>query len=529
MDGAAPAELELKLRLPRTAVAAVLRHPAVAAVKRGRVRASTLRSTYFDTDDGRLAKAGIGLRLRREGRRWLQTVKGPLDPRSGAGLAARPEYEWPLRAGETMPPLDATRFALTPWRRKLDKAMREGLRARFVTTFERTTVPLAFPDSTMAMLSLDVGEIRAAAGGGRVQVCELEVELESGHSHNLFELAHALAADVPLAIETRSKAARGYALLAPATRVPARAEDAALEGKTSTADALAAMLRSCARQIEANADGLTTEADPEWIHQMRIGTRRLRACLALMRDVAPAAALDPIAAEAQWLARVLGRARDLDVLAGETLPAIAAALRDNTGQAAPGGGAVLRALRSRVLARRKRARDDARAAVASVRFTRLLLAVGAFAARPRFCVGDGTPAAATLAGRARQMARPVLERRQHKLLRRGDGLPRAAPSARHAARLAAKRLRYAAEFFAVLFPRRKARAYLAALEALQDILGALNDASVAADLASDLAGPDATATATLRGWAAAQSAARADTLRAAWHHFTRARPFWSTD
>ena len=87
MESAGPAEIELKLRLPRSAVAAVLRHPAVAAVRRGRTRVATLRSTYFDTDDIRLARAGIGLRLRREGRRWLQTIKGPQDPRSGAGPA----------------------------------------------------------------------------------------------------------------------------------------------------------------------------------------------------------------------------------------------------------------------------------------------------------------------------------------------------------------------------------------------------------------------------------------------------------
>src|ERR1044071_7737226 len=133
MEGAVPVEQELKLRLPRSAVAAVLRHPAIAAVKRGRTRVAKLRSTYFDTDAARLAKAGIGLRIRREGRRWLQTIKGPLDARSGAGLAARPEYEWPLRGRHAMPPIDVLRFALTPWRRKLDKAHREGLRPRFAT------------------------------------------------------------------------------------------------------------------------------------------------------------------------------------------------------------------------------------------------------------------------------------------------------------------------------------------------------------------------------------------------------------
>ncbi|HET9046760.1 MAG TPA: inorganic triphosphatase, partial [Casimicrobiaceae bacterium] len=303
MEGEDPAELELKLRLPRAAVAAVLRHPAIAAVKRGRMRVTQLRSTYFDTDAARLAKAGIGLRIRSEGRRWLQTIKGPLVSRSGAGLAARPEYEWPLRAlprtPAAMPPLDTVRFALTPWRRKLDKAMREGLHARFVTVFQRTTIPLAFPDSTMATLALDVGEIRTMQGARKVQVCELEIELETGHPHNLFELAQALCRDVALGVETQSKAARGYALLSPSPRTPVRAEDAELESKTPTGAALAAILRSCIRQIEGNFDGVLAESDPEWVHQMRIGTRRLRACFALMRDLVPADALEPLRAEAR--------------------------------------------------------------------------------------------------------------------------------------------------------------------------------------------------------------------------------------
>lgn len=524
MDAAASAELELKLRLPRSAVAAVLRHPAVAEVKRGRTRVAMLRSTYFDTAAARLAKAGIGLRLRRDGRRWLQTIKGPMDARSGGGLAARPEYEWPLStfasAGEAAPPLDTTRFALTPWRRKLDKAMREGLHPRFVTAFRRTTIPLVFLDGTRAALAVDVGDIRASSGSARTQVFELEIELESGHAHNLFELARALAADVPLAIETRSKAARGNALLAPSAPMPARAEDAVLDPKASTADALAAMLRSCARQIEANADGVLAETDPEWIHQMRIGTRRLRACLALMRDLVPADTLAPLRADARWLARSLGPARDLDVLGDETLPAIAAAV--------PGadGAASLRLLRARVERLRRDTRAEARDAVASPRFVQLLLGVGALAARPRFGVDEASPAAATLASPARRFARPVLKQRQRKLQRRGANLPSATPAARHAARLAAKQLRYATEFFAALFPRRRTRAYRAALARLQDILGTLNDATVAVDLAATIAGARAPATATLRGWAAAQSAVRAEALAAAWQHFNRARPFW---
>ena len=524
------AEQELKLRLPPSAIAAVLRHPAVLAAKRGRMHTAAMHATYYDTADLRLARARIGLRVRREGPRWRQTIKGPPDARSGGGLVARPEYEWPLAAGATRaspPPIDRARFADTPWRRKLDKAARDGLAPMFSTVFDRSSVPLVFADSTMATLAVDAGEIRGTGPRPRREaLCEIEIELESGHAHHLFDLAHALAADVPLAIETRSKAARGYALVAPVAPapVPARAVDAPLERDDAAGVALAAILRSCSRQIEANADGLLADDDPEWIHQMRIATRRLRACLSLLRDLAPAAALDPVVDDTRWLARALATARDLDVMAVATLPAI----RRAVGPAAPEADALV-ALRRRIARQRGRARGDARAAVASTRFTKLLLAAGALAARSHFGVDATAPAAAILASPARAFAAPVLSRRQRKLLQRGANLASAAPAARHAARLAAKRLRYAAEFFAPLFPQRKAQRYLAALEALQDLLGELNDASVAATLASDHAGPDGTATATLRGWAAAQVSLRAGALDEAWHHFAHARPFWAGD
>ena len=53
-------------------------------------------------------------------------------------------------------------------------------------------------------------------------------------------------------------------------------------------------------------------------------------------------------------------------------------------------------------------------------------------------------------------------------------------------RMAAKRTRYAAEFFASLFPGKRIRPYVAALKSLQRELGNLNDAAVGGRLLDDL-------------------------------------------
>ena len=519
----APVETELKLRIAPEAVAKLPRHPALAAVKRGRARRARVVSTYYDTDDCALAAAGIVLRLRRDGRRWLQTVKGPASATRGGGVAARTEFEWPVAGGR----LDPLRFATTPFRRALGRAEQRGLVAHFTTDFARTTIPLAFPDSTMARLCIDVGEVRTADAGHvvRAPIHEIEIELEAGDVAQLFDLAHALAADVPLAFEPASKAERGFALRRPPVEAPIRASDADLPDKCTAGEAFAAFIRACLAQIEGNAHGVVVHDDPEWIHQMRIGVRRLRACLSLARKGMAPTRIEPLRVELRWLAQALGPARDLDVFAVDTLPAFTDAVRHG-GTAAPLAVALAK-LAARAATRRKEARVLARAAVASPRFVRLVLFAAALANASGANAAGDAGHAVHLARPARDYARPLLRRRHRDLVALGADLAHATPETRHAARLAAKKLRYAAEFFASLYPSKRTRSYRRALAALQDELGLWNDTAVAARLAAELAGPQSPAAAAFSGWAAARGAERGAALAAAWSGFATARPFWS--
>ena len=519
-----PVEIELKLALDPAAIPALLRHPALLEAKRGRAQVSRLVSTYFDTPDFRLAGRSIALRLRRDGAHWRQTVKGPPLAEAGGALHARPEYEWPVAA----PRLDPALLAATPWRKLLAAALSAGeLHARFTTDFERRTIRLAFADGTTAVLCVDVGEIRAAGRARRrVPIAEIEIELVSGQPQRLFELALALAADLPLAAAAASKAERGYALVQghpDGWRAPERAGPVAFPDRVATGPALAAIAAECLRQIGANASGLVADRDPEWIHQMRVGTRRLRSCLTLMADVGPAADIALVAAESKWLAGALGPARDWDVFATETLPPLTSWF---AGDAATAAG--LARLRARLARRRRAARESARDAVRSPRVTRLLLAVGARCASPAL-VAPAAVRAEPPPRRARRFAADLLARRHRKLAKRGARLAEATPEERHAVRIAAKKMRYAAEFFAPLFPVRRARAYLRALAQLQDALGHFSDATTAARLAAELAGTDAAAAAAagaVKGWAAARAAALEPELAAAWQAVADARPFW---
>jgi CHAD domain-containing protein len=181
--------------------------------------------------------------------------------------------------------------------------------------------------------------------------------------------------------------------------------------------------------------------------------------------------------------------------------------------------------------RRKLARAAVRAAVGSPRFQRILLSGGYLYAAPRFAtepIPDAGQGADSLGGRAADFATSLLARRHRKLEQSATALESGSAEERHAVRIAAKRLRYIAEFFAPLFPRKRAKAYLKALTAVQDVLGRLNDAATAQRVASELGGTRTDAAmGAVRGWVAAQAAALEPEIAAAWRRFARAKRFWA--
>ena len=392
---------------------ALLRHPAVRALRRGRTVTSRVTSDYYDTSDFLLAQAEVALRLRRIGGRWVQTIKGPAEDAAGAGLHARPEHEWRLPRAA----LDMAHLSATPWRKLLARAARHGgLARRFTTDFERRTIPLRFPDGTLALLCVDHGEIRAVRDGRRrrVPIAEIEIELESGAAANLFGLALRLADDLPVAIITASKAERGIALLRgerDLISAPARAHGVALAEDVTTADALSARLRECLQQIAANAPGLLADDDPEWVHQMRIGTRRLRAGLALVapfassRSARPRARRNEVARRGARPGPRLGRLRRRD----------AAASRDGVRAGSRDRG------RAPALARPRRVAPPGRAGRGARRGR--LAAPAAAAAAGRHAVRDG-PLRDAASRRGRRAGRPARRRR-----RRVRGRPSRAPPA----------------------------------------------------------------------------------------------------
>ena len=168
-------------------------------------RAKTLRTTYFDTPDHALKKAGIALRLRRDGRRWVQTVK--TNAKLHGGLSRVGEVENHAPGGR----LDIQAIPDVSTREEvLRRTKGAALLPVCETVIKRSAAELSLEDGTRAELAIDVGEIRAS--GHSAGLRELEIELIEGKPGRLFDIAQALLPAGGLRFSRLSKRARGYLL-----------------------------------------------------------------------------------------------------------------------------------------------------------------------------------------------------------------------------------------------------------------------------------------------------------------------------
>jgi CHAD domain-containing protein len=243
----------------------------------------------------------------------------------------------------------------------------------------------------------------------------------------------------------------------------------------------------------------------------------MRSLLKLAAHTQDAAEIASIDRGLVGLGEVFGPARDWDVFAAGTLAAIAPHLDDKERRG-------FQRLRLRASRRRRLHRAAAQAEAGSQRFTCLLLALGRFRIGLELAAPD--PPASTL-------ARDALGASERRLRKRGKRLREADAAGRHRVRVAAKKLRYAAEFLAPLFRHAGANAYVDALSTLQGTLGYLNDMAAAARLADELLATArndielSRAAGIVRGWTAAMSARELERLPKSWRQFAKAKPFWN--
>lgn len=447
-------EIELKFLCAPEDLGTIL-----AAAPPGADETRELRSVYFDTADLALQKQGVSLRVRESKGRRVQTLK------RGEGLA-REEHEHPVDG-------DAPDPRLGPLPEILPEGGAGGLRPAFDVRVTRRQRLVRHGGATIE-LAVDEGEVNA--DGAAAPISEVELELKSGRPKALFALARELSRAAPLYLSFDSKAARGQALAVGAPLQARRKERVELPAGTTAAQAFRATARNALGQIAANAVVMRDTAQPDATHQLRVAARRLRSAISTFSPLLSEDESVHVKAELRWLAHACDAARNLDVLAERVAEA-------RTKRPSEGLAELARA----VEAARQTATAAAVNAVRSERFRTLMIDATAWIETGAWLADD--------AGRdvrdqkATAFAAAALDRRRRKLRKLARRLDEVSDQARHAARIEAKKLRYAAETFASLFPEKATARFVGRLKDLQEELGALNDVATAEPV---LAGLDLT-------------------------------------
>jgi triphosphatase len=482
-------EQELKLHVPAAARSGIEQELA-----RGVLTRTRLRALYFDTPTRALARAKISLRLRLEGRRWVQTLKMP-----GADSLSRIE----LNQARPSPVLDLSVYAGLPAGIVLT-SLNEPLEVRYETNVLRLSRILRYKTGRVEV-AYDSGVIRA--GALELPISEIEFELLSGPLETIFTLGKRWQQKFALILDARSKAERGDRLAqldktlaaldalsaqdAETKRIEAIAAFWAphpvapivLNAQSNAAQALRDVSTECLDQIIRNSaiiagvdtDYLYADMRSEHVHQLRVGIRRLRSAWSFFNGLTDLPTLEARTEIKTHFAQ-LGGARDDDVLRELILP-------------------ILRKAGQPPLVLDQIAQDtDAAGTVRGIGFQSWLLDMLASVVLPsRPTNSEPTKTAAlqssdmTPTQPAEQSVEQSLEQTLSKKLKKwdrkvvteGTQLPTLDMEARHELRKRGKKLRYAVQFCESILPQRRLTPYKKALARVQNILGEMNDLIVA--------------------------------------------------
>ena len=454
-------ETELKLRIPPEYLKQIKQHPFLRTISCGRAISRNFYSIYFDTPDLQLNHQKMALRLRRIGTNWLQTLKGGGGVQ--AGLHQRNEWETPV-AREKLDFDALEKVGATP----LPETLRKKVKPLFITEFTRSIRLVKF-EGSLIEIGLDSGEIRS--GKSRHPISELELELKSGDPLQLFRLALALLDIVPLEIETTSKAEYGYRLKFPVKPIVHKAQITNIDVETPVKDVFQSMIWSCLLHLQANVPGAISNAEDEYLHQVRVALRRLRVALNMTSKLHSDEELDSLSKHVEEIGTELGRSREWDVFVAEILPSISKDSDANEWKLT---------LARESEKHRQLSHQLVESILLSAEFQRTLLRFGAWMYGEywkNFSNSDSLLHNSEI----------ILQGYARKILLRGKLIHEDLNNKQlHKLRIACKNLRYSSELLTSVSGLNSDNAQAKALVKLQDTLGRVNDNVVALHLLDEL-------------------------------------------
>jgi len=516
-DPQKPIETELRLAGDPEMLQAIFVSPCLMSKPEAEETVSDLENRYFDTPTFDLRARGLAFRVRANGKGYRQTLKSGDDAK--AALQKRGEWETVLDDQHPRP-----QALPKPAREHLPEVAfaDDGLCEAFTTRVHRRTRKVSVPGDGIVEAAFDLGAINST--GDDVPIAEIELELLQGEPEALYRLALELQEIGSFHLETRSKSTRAFDHLAKQPPNAHRGTTPTLKASDSVDEVMAAIFESCFQQWLANQAAAIDGRDPEGVHQMRVGLRRLRSALSVFRKLIPADQLAWLQPAAKEAIGALGPARDWDVFQAELLAPVIAARPDD---------ADLRALATRVRARVRSGYRQAKRHLESANYTRFVLRFGQWLEQRAWRQGDDARHADQLAQPIAGFAGRLLDKRQKQALAKGRQFADLPTAERHQLRITLKKLRYSVEFFRPLFDKTAVKPFLNRTKALQEDLGLLNDVAVAEGLLADLlrrpGKQDIRAAAgVVIGWHAHAVVAAEPALRRDWKAFVDAPTFWGS-
>jgi CHAD domain-containing protein len=491
--------MELTLLLTPVDAARLQRLPVIKAARSGRSRSQPVQIVWHDTLDRKLASQGLAMAEQRGNwrlERYRPNAAEPWPPATDHRLILEGNGQ------------QALRLALTEFDdRTLADGLPEAITPVAAFSGRRTMFPLVI-DGEIISITLVDGVLRAVAAEQPTTRLILE-----GPGPELRTLVLALAETLAITVPPHSLWAAALQLADGTVQEWQRrgAPDLPQEGiSVRTAflhivGHLTDVALHLAPLVAAN------ESDTDPVHQMRVAVRRARSAFALFPALPDNPAHGSAARGLRRLGQILGPARDWDVFMTETAPQVEAVLQEQ-----PALHSLLRAGGRR----RRAAHTSLLAYLDSPEFRTLCLELTCLA-------GADPPAEPEIAPPLSEFAADALRRRWKKLLNAGQALEDLDNQALHELRLKAKRLRYAAEFFAPLFPEKAASRFIRRLAVLQECLGLFNDATVAEGLLRELNARPGYAAGLVLGFTAARGARSRQKIATAWARFRRRDPFWT--
>ena len=428
-------EVELKFELDGDAARKVRRCALLAQADR---HTNSQKSIYFDTDDGQVRQAGYSLRVRQNGKFFTQTVK---TNGGSAGLFDRGEWEAPV---DRMAP-DPKALSQTPLRRL--KSLRSNAKPVVSSEVERTTWVVDL-NGSIVEAALDSGSV--TAGGHDAPLHELELELKNGSPTALFEFAHTLGRAVPLHVGVLSKEKRGLMLAEGEFGHEQKASVVDISRKMDVGQVFVMVVHECVRHFRLNEALIIEQRDPGALHQARVAIRRLRTAFTLFAPAIHKGSLKPLRKELRLFVAPFGDARNLDVF----LAAHGHELRAED--------------RRKVMAARAKAYHRLIETLKAQSSRDLLLNLVEWTVS-----GDWQKRAASAP--IESFAARRFNAAWRKVKRNCTGLRSLHDQHLHELRIRIKKLRYAVDFLAPLYSKKRVRKFASALEEVQDCLGLIHD------------------------------------------------------